>query len=109
MSGELVRALDLCLEQDWDAAKGALAGLSDPAADRLAILITELQTSRRGRANEMSQARHEIGNRLSIAQANLEAMLDGVVENTPERLRAVLDSLRTAGEHLMALAADRAD
>jgi len=49
--------------------------------------------------------RHEIGNMLTIAQANLEAMLDGVVEPTLDRLEGVRDALASASEQLKELAA----
>ncbi len=41
---------------------------------------------------------------LMVAQANLEAMLDGVVDTTHERLEAVRDALATASERLKDLA-----
>jgi len=40
--------------------------------------------------------RHELGNLLTIAQANVEGMLDGVVEPTPERLDNVRKALAAA-------------
>ncbi len=42
---------------------------------------------------------------LTIAQANIEAMLDGVAEITRERLEAVHGALVTASSHLKALTA----
>lgn len=44
-----------------------------------------------------AQVRHAVGNALSVAQALLEAMIDGVLETTPERLISIRDSLATAG------------
>ena len=42
------------------------------------------------------EPRHELGNLLSIALANVEAMLDGIAPPTPERLESVADALRRA-------------
>ena len=43
---------------------------------------------------------HEIANLLSIALANVEAMVDGALDATPERLENVCQALRDAREHL---------
>ena len=40
--------------------------------------------------------RHELGNLLSIALANVEGMIDGLVAPTPSRLESVADALRRA-------------
>jgi hypothetical protein len=45
---------------------------------------------------EKGDSRHDLGNLLSIALANVEAMVDGLVVPTPERLEAVADALRRA-------------
>lgn len=55
------------------------------------------------RAGRAKSLRHEIGNMLTIAQANLEGMLDGVVEPTLERLESVRDALAAASDHLKTL------
>ncbi len=65
----------------------------DPAA------ADELQ-----RSSEQS-LRHEIGNMVTIAQANVEGMIDGVVEPTLERLEAVRDALASASRLLKECAA----
>jgi len=52
-----------------------------------------------------AELRHEIGNALSIAQANLEGMLDGIVEPSLERLEGIRDAIATASERLKELAA----
>jgi len=49
---------------------------------------------------EISRLRHEIGNLLSIAQATVEAMMDGTVEPSPQRLQGVRDAIVAAGEVL---------
>ncbi|HET9392457.1 MAG TPA: hypothetical protein VFO29_02870 [Candidatus Rubrimentiphilum sp.] len=97
MNKKLLLALDLCMAEDWDAAKLSLEGLDDAAAARLAMLITLQQEREKNHLQMLKKARHELGNTLSVAQANLEAMLDGVLETTPERLRSIADSLRAAG------------
>jgi hypothetical protein len=40
--------------------------------------------------------RHELGNLLAVALANVEGMIDGLVEPTPARLESVADALRRA-------------
>lgn len=42
------------------------------------------------------EARHELGNLLAIALANIEGMVDGVVAPTASRLEAVAEALREA-------------
>jgi hypothetical protein len=41
--------------------------------------------------------KHELGNAIGIALANLEGMIDGIVDTTPARLETVAASLRRAG------------
>ncbi|MGC2635169.1 MAG: hypothetical protein WA215_13290 [Candidatus Cybelea sp.] len=41
-------------------------------------------------------ARHELGNLLGIALANVEGMIDGLVAPTTSRLESVADALRRA-------------
>ncbi len=53
--------------------------------------------------------RHEIGNMVTIAQANVEGMIDGVVEPTLERLEAVRDALASASRLLKEFAALQED
>ena len=40
--------------------------------------------------------RHELGNLVAVALANVEGMIDGLVAPTPERLEALADALRRA-------------
>lgn len=47
-----------------------------------------------------NEARHELGNLLTIALANVEGMLDGLVEPTPSKLEALADALRRARDIL---------
>ena len=69
----LARALKLLAEKD------------EPLAMQLASYF-----------KERSKARHDLGNALSIAQASIEAMLDGVVEISDQRLERVRDVLTAA-------------
>jgi len=42
------------------------------------------------------EIRHELGNLLAVALANVEGMIDGLVDPTPVRLESVADALRRA-------------
>jgi hypothetical protein len=46
------------------------------------------------------ELRHEIGNQLAIALANVEGIIDGLVPPTVGRLEAVAEALRRARELL---------
>jgi hypothetical protein len=46
------------------------------------------------------QARHELSNLLSVALANVEGMIDGLMPPTASRLEAVAEALRRAGSLL---------
>ena len=46
------------------------------------------------------QARHELGNLLAVALANVEGMLDGLVPATAPRLESLADALRRARDIL---------
>lgn len=81
--------------------RGSREETKDPIAYRLLVLITELQVRQSERERLQKMERHELGNALSIAQANLEAMVDGVLEITPERLHGIRESLRSAGALLV--------
>jgi hypothetical protein len=45
---------------------------------------------------KLRRIRHDSGNALATARANLEAMIDGVLEPSPERIAAILESLDRA-------------
>lgn len=53
--------------------------------------LSRLEESRRHLAADIA---HELGTPLAVLQANLEGMLDGVVETTPERLAALHTQVR---------------
>jgi hypothetical protein len=46
------------------------------------------------------EVRHELSNLLSIALANVEGMIDGLIPPTPSRLEAVAGALRRASKLL---------
>ena len=82
---------------DWEGAKRSLEHLEDPIVPRLMTLMTEQQRREKERSEAQAVARHELGNAISIAQANIEAMVDGVLEPTAERLAAIRDALQSSG------------
>lgn len=103
MQTKVLHALDLCMLGDLQAAKHALEHVNSPVAERLVLLITKMQDEQQRREALQKTGRHQLGNALSIAQANLEAMIDGVLEVTPERLHDMRESLRAAGALLVDL------
>jgi hypothetical protein len=50
--------------------------------------------------DDENHLRHDLGNLLGIALANVEGMADGIVPATPERLLSVAESLRRARDTL---------
>jgi|GEM_PF-1874040 len=103
MQKRLLHALDLAALGDWESAKRSLEEVDDPLVPRLLSLITEQQRREKERARTLAIARHELGNALSVAQANVEAMVDGVLEPTVERLSGIRDALQTCGSLLVDL------
>lgn len=97
MRQRVLHALDLGMLGDWDGAKRSLENLDDPIVPRLITLLTEQQRRERERGETQAVARHELGNAISIAQANMEALIDGVLQATPERLAGIRDALVTCG------------
>lgn len=97
MRERVLHALDLGMLGDWDGAKRSLENLDDPIVPRLTALLTDQQRRERERAEMQAVARHELGNAISIAQANMEALVDGVLEATPERLAGIRDAMVTCG------------
>jgi signal transduction histidine kinase len=93
----LLHAIDLGMLGDWEAAKRSLENLDDPMVPRLLSWMTQQQRYERDRSEAQALARHELGNALSIAQANIEAMIDGVLEPTSERLYGIRNALQTCG------------
>ena len=93
----VLRALDFALARQWDAAKAVLEPLDGDVAGRLFLLVCQLEQQDDARLRATAVIRHEIGNALAIAQSNLEGMVDGVLEPTPERIGAIVSSLASAG------------
>jgi signal transduction histidine kinase len=97
---ELLRAVDLAIARDWAGAAAALQHQADPAAQRLCDLFADLDRQDESRRRSTAHVRHEIGNALTIVQANLEGVIDGVLEPTEERLASMRDALTSAGAAL---------
>jgi signal transduction histidine kinase len=93
----LLHAIDLGMLGDWEAAKRSLENLDDPMVPRLLSWMTQQQRYERDRCEAQALARHELGNALSIAQANVEAMIDGVLEPSTERLHGIRSALQACG------------
>lgn len=87
----LDRALDSLASQDSAAVRSALE---------------ELQTLSQERRRAMVKARHDLGNVLSILNASVEAMLDGVAPVTQARLSRMRELLEDASAALYALTPD---
>ncbi|MBV8244672.1 MAG: sensor histidine kinase [Candidatus Eremiobacteraeota bacterium] len=100
MLPDILHALDLALMGDWDRAKEVLEPLDDPIAGRLFLLVSELESREHAQTRAQAVLRHEIGNALSIAKANLEGVIDGVLEQTPERMHGISDAMQTVAELL---------
>jgi signal transduction histidine kinase len=93
----LLHAIDLGMLGDWEAAKRSLENLDDPMVPRLMSWMTQQQRYERDRNQAQALVRHELGNALSIAQANIEAMIDGVLEPSSDRLYGIRNALQTCG------------
>jgi hypothetical protein len=104
MENRLLAALELAASGKREEAMTALDGVDGPAAAELATFLDRLQRSDETRTEAEQRLRHDVGNMLTIAQANVEGMLDGVVEPTLERLESIRDALAGASERLQALA-----
>ncbi len=61
----------------------------------------------RDRAAALAKIRHDVGNALTIAQASLEAMLDGVVPITDSRLNRLRQLLKDITAAVYELTEDR--
>lgn len=96
----LLHALDLATAGDLEGGLRILNGLDDPVTVRLLDLFGELAEERRLRSRTQSMLSHEIGNALSIAQANLEGIMDGVLEPTAERYAGIRNALESVARLL---------
>lgn len=104
MEDSVLRALEFAVNGKLDEAMTALDGADGAAAAELATLLDRLQRSDEARRFAEQALRHEVGNMLTIAQANVEGMLDGVVDPTLDRLEGIRDALAGASERLRAFA-----
>jgi hypothetical protein len=102
----LTRALEYAIQGNLEEALNALAALNEPAALQLAAYLRLQQKRERERASAMTKARHDLGNALSIAQASVEAMLDGVVGVTDPRLNRLREILAGVSDSLYELTAE---
>jgi len=80
-----------------------VAEIDESLARQMQAAFEALQLRERERASAMSKARHDIGNALAIAQASLEAMLDGVAPITDARLNRLQQILSTVSASVNAL------
>lgn len=101
----MLHALDLLALYDWNSARDLLERIDDPLADRLLMLSNDLQKREREREHLLATTRHEVANALAIALANIEGVIDGVVDPTPTRRRGIREALVAAGERLEGLKA----
>lgn len=62
-------------------------------ADAFNMMAESLARSEQQRRQLLSDIAHELKTPLSIVQGNLEAMLDGMVEATPERIASLRDEI----------------
>ncbi|HTX59097.1 MAG TPA: hypothetical protein VMH02_05415 [Verrucomicrobiae bacterium] len=97
---DIIRALDLAAVREWNDAKTLLRPLDDPIAVRLSDLLEAVEREQSQMRRSAEKARHELGNALSIARANLEAIADGLLEATPDRIEGILASLASSGRLL---------
>lgn len=93
----MVRALDLASARDWDSARALLQTIDDPLARRLQAFVEQIERDEESRRRSAAAMRHEIGNALAIVQANLEGVIDGVLEASQERLAGMREALAAAG------------
>jgi len=99
----LSRALEFAHKGDLEQAQATLDECDDPLAGQLLSYFKQQQMRNEQRARDMQMARHELGNALSIAQASIEAMLDGVVGITDPRLNRLREILASVSAGLYAL------
>ena len=70
-------------------------GMLDDLAAQLATLTKDLERFH-GDDPQVTRTRHDAGNALAAARASLEAIADGVLEPTQDRMRNLKRSLDTA-------------
>lgn len=92
----VLHALDLFILGDYDSAKALLESESDDVAQRVFFLVCELEQRAVLRTRSNAVSRHEIGNALTVARANVEGIADGVLEPTTDRYNGVREALASA-------------
>ena len=100
MFEEVGYALKFAEAGAWTEAIAELEGCSDSLAEPLAAAFDRRLRAERGAARARSAKRHELANLVSIALANLEAIADGTLARTPQRLYNICGALRDAGRLL---------
>lgn len=95
--------MDLAMQGKLDDARALLVDVDDPLAAQFSSLLAQQQRREGARAEAFRQARHEMGNALSIAQASIEAMLDGVVGITDPRLNRIREILAAVSAQMYEL------
>ncbi len=95
----LLHALDLMILADYDSAKRLLESESSDVAQRVFLLVCELEQRVALRTQANAVSRHEIGNALTVARANIEGIADGVLEASQQRYDGIREAL--AGASMM--------
>jgi signal transduction histidine kinase len=91
---QLLHAIDLMTVHDWENAKSALERIDDPVAGRLHLMVGECERREREQHRSLAFLRHEVGNALAIAIANLEGVIDGVLPANVSRWQGIAEALR---------------
>jgi signal transduction histidine kinase len=86
---------DKIAKGDYGAQSGVRSSTSEIAllartTDKLAKILSEQQTLRRRLTQDIE---HELKTPMSALQCHIEAMIDGIWEPTPERLKSSLDEI----------------
>jgi len=92
VAADAVAAGDLSVRVG-DNGRGEMARL----ARRFNRMVDELARAEQGRRNLTADVAHELRTPLQIIQGNLEGVLDGVYEPTPDHIAATLDETRLLG------------
>ena len=109
MVEEVDYALKLAEAGAWAEAIVALQGCPDPLAAALSAAFDGRLRAERGATRERSVKRHELANLVAIALANLEAIGDGTLAGTPQRIDNICGALRAAGRLLEEMRESSAD
>ncbi|HET9029894.1 MAG TPA: hypothetical protein VFN49_06925 [Candidatus Aquilonibacter sp.] len=99
----LLHAIDLAAAREWEEAKALVEPMGNAVSDRLFLLLSSLEEREEARNRQLAVVRHEIGNSLSIARANLEGIIDGLLTATPQRLIGLVRALESASGMLESL------